>query len=235
MKQTVSLILVLCMLIFALASCGTSSTPSKTQTSHTHSFGNWTITKDATCTESGRKERVCSCGEKETQAIAALGHNWSNATCQKPKTCLRCGSTEGSTTSHSTRQGYCSICGNFINDLHDQALVFGTCVDEMSSANVSANFAYERGDLATAIQYLNVFADNISEMFKMYSQYPTDFDVMYDVINDLYNSYVDYIDSFNSKTTNSEKLKCVNAMIQTYTNWRLDVFRPAWETIWKYE
>ena len=41
-----------------------------------HDFGEWEITKDPTCTETGTKERTCSvCGVKETGAVDALGHN----------------------------------------------------------------------------------------------------------------------------------------------------------------
>lgn len=41
---------------------------------HNHSFGAWTVTQNATCTKNGLQERTCSCGEKETQEISALGH-----------------------------------------------------------------------------------------------------------------------------------------------------------------
>ena len=42
-----------------------------------HKFGDWTITKDATCTEAGSKERECTrCYEIETEVIPALGHTW---------------------------------------------------------------------------------------------------------------------------------------------------------------
>ena len=42
-----------------------------------HRWGEFTVTKEPTCTEDGSKERVCEvCGEKETVAIPALGHTW---------------------------------------------------------------------------------------------------------------------------------------------------------------
>lgn len=40
-----------------------------------HSFGEWTVTKEATETEAGAKKRVCECGAEETEAIPALGKN----------------------------------------------------------------------------------------------------------------------------------------------------------------
>ena len=39
-----------------------------------HSFGEWTVTKEATATETGEKERTCACGEKETETIPATGN-----------------------------------------------------------------------------------------------------------------------------------------------------------------
>ncbi len=38
-----------------------------------HSFGDWTVTKEATETENGARERSCICGAKETEAIPATG------------------------------------------------------------------------------------------------------------------------------------------------------------------
>ena len=45
--------------------------------SNGHSFGEWTVTTEAACTESGCRERTCSvCGKKETEEIPATGHNY---------------------------------------------------------------------------------------------------------------------------------------------------------------
>ena len=41
---------------------------------HTHAFGEWTTEKEATCTESGKAARRCSCGEIESKELPALGH-----------------------------------------------------------------------------------------------------------------------------------------------------------------
>ena len=41
------------------------------------SFGDWYITKEATCTSKGTKQRTCmGCGAAEIADIDALGHNW---------------------------------------------------------------------------------------------------------------------------------------------------------------
>ena len=70
-----------------------------------HTYGDWTITKEATCTESGSKERVCTvCDHKETEEIEALGHTYGDWTITKEakvgikgeetRTCSLCGETE---------------------------------------------------------------------------------------------------------------------------------------------
>ena len=41
---------------------------------HTHAYGEWVVVKEATELEEGLKERVCSCGEKETETIEKLVH-----------------------------------------------------------------------------------------------------------------------------------------------------------------
>ncbi len=48
-----------------------------------HSFGQWVITTDPTCTESGVETRTCACGETETRPVAALGHDWVGTDCDR--------------------------------------------------------------------------------------------------------------------------------------------------------
>ena len=44
--------------------------------SHVHNYGDFVIIKEATCQEEGLKERVCSCGKKETEKIPKLEHTY---------------------------------------------------------------------------------------------------------------------------------------------------------------
>lgn len=63
---------------------------------HTHTYSSWVVVDEPTCTEEGLRERTCSCGEKETEEIAALGHTASEAVRENEKepTCTEKGSYE---------------------------------------------------------------------------------------------------------------------------------------------
>jgi hypothetical protein len=71
-------------------------------TYHTHSYTS-TVTKQPTCETAGETTYTCSCGDSYVDKTKpmALGHSWVDATCTAPKTCLRCGVTEGSALSHN--------------------------------------------------------------------------------------------------------------------------------------
>ena len=45
-----------------------------------HAYGDWTVVREATCTEAGSKEKVCAnCGDKITEEIPAAGHQWNES------------------------------------------------------------------------------------------------------------------------------------------------------------
>ena len=67
-----------------------------------HVFGEWTVTKAATCTEAGVSTRTCTvCGAEETLTVPALGHKFGEWTETKAATCTEAGV--------STRT--CTVCG----------------------------------------------------------------------------------------------------------------------------
>ena len=72
-----------------------------------HTFGAWTVTKAATCTEAGTSVRTCTvCGAEETQTIPALGHNLT-ATAGKAATCTEAG---------NSAYWSCSRCHKYFSD-----------------------------------------------------------------------------------------------------------------------
>ncbi len=59
--------------------CGTVISGLEAIPAKGHSYGEWIITKAATCTEEGSQTRKCACGAAETQAIAVTAHTDENA------------------------------------------------------------------------------------------------------------------------------------------------------------
>lgn len=52
--------------------------PPDQSSDHIHEFSEWEIIEEATCNKNGIKERVCACGESETETITKLEHNYAN-------------------------------------------------------------------------------------------------------------------------------------------------------------
>lgn len=78
MKRVIGFTYMIMLLLTVLVSCG-----------HEHEWSEWKTLKDASCTEKGVRERVCECGEVESQELPLLDHregSWIidvNATCTK--------------------------------------------------------------------------------------------------------------------------------------------------------
>ena len=69
-----------------------------------HDYGEWFVTKPASCTQGGTEQRACQrsgCSARETRAIAATGHTWDSGTVTLSATCQRTG----------TRKYECTACG----------------------------------------------------------------------------------------------------------------------------
>jgi len=72
-----------------------------------HTYGNWHIINDATCTEAGAKERICTeCGTHDRNTIAPLGHTAEHHAA-RPETCTEDGNIE---------YWYCTTCERVFTD-----------------------------------------------------------------------------------------------------------------------
>ncbi|MBR2889163.1 MAG: Ig-like domain-containing protein [Oscillospiraceae bacterium] len=107
-----------------------------------HKFGNWVVTKNATCTEDGTERRDCvNCDHYETRTIEATGHNYKLVV--TAPTC-----TERGYTTHT-----CSVCGNSYVDSYVNATghKFGNWV-VTKNATCTEN-GQERQDCANCDHY----------------------------------------------------------------------------------
>ena len=67
---------------------GENTKPSEEKpTPHVHNYSDWKTVVTATCVKDGSEKRECSCGDKETRIIKALGHQWDNGKVTKAATC----------------------------------------------------------------------------------------------------------------------------------------------------
>ncbi|MBQ8294874.1 MAG: hypothetical protein IJX87_00410 [Clostridia bacterium] len=117
-----------CFSMFALSSCDMLLKKGARE-KHEHAFGEWVVT-EATCTTAGEKKRECSCGETETEAIAAKGHTEVKVP-GKASTCTEDGLTDGKK---------CSVCNTVLEEQkkidagsHEEdvlAAVSATCTEE---------------------------------------------------------------------------------------------------------
>jgi hypothetical protein len=99
MKKITILVCSLAACVLMLTACGDDSnlqvpTTVPTTEAHTHAFGEWATVKEATCTEMGQRERVCACGEKETQNVDIIDHVFGEWSTTKEATCNEKGEQE---------------------------------------------------------------------------------------------------------------------------------------------
>ena len=98
-----------------------------------HTFGEWTVTTEATCTEKGSRKHTCTvCGYEGTEEIAATGHSYSSewtkdstnhwhvATCEHTEEVSEkaahtfgdyVSNNDATTESDGTKTRKCSVCG----------------------------------------------------------------------------------------------------------------------------
>ena len=116
MKKSVLLILaVLFTLTLLFVACDSNKDPQPPSGSaeettapqveaHTHTFEEWEVLQQPTCSNAGEKARYCSCGEKQTDVVAALGHT-DVVDAAVAATCTATGKTEGK---------HCSVCNEVL-------------------------------------------------------------------------------------------------------------------------
>ena len=172
----------------------TTDTPEETTApSHTHSFSSPSVTRAATCTEAGSEERICACGEKETNTIAPLGHTEVvdkavSATCTvagmtEGKHCSVCGTvtvkqSEVKATGHSYKNGICTSCGEEDPSAIDPEKIYNEAIKLLNNGEYED--AYKKffiiKDMRDVSEYLDRFVwvcgkENFSNASGVYKSY----------------------------------------------------------------
>ena len=144
MKKTMKLALLVCLALLACALMFTACDSGNDSQVHVHSYGEWTITKIATCTMDGIKERDCSCGDIQSVPVPATGHSFGTWQITKEVTCTvdgsearscACGEKETRTisASHSWTEAdcinakTCKICNKAEGEALGHNFVNGKC------------------------------------------------------------------------------------------------------------
>ena len=111
MKRLIFLLVLVFTFVLALASCDMINPDNENGdgdecTNSEHNFGEWEIITEPTCVKDGLRERYCTCGEKESEEIAANGH------VMKGNVCIVCGKTFSEGLEFRTyHDGTCYVAG----------------------------------------------------------------------------------------------------------------------------
>ncbi len=104
MKKRIFAVLLVFATISLFAGCKDepAEKPDEGSGTHVHTYGDFVITKEATCTEAGEKTKTCTeCDDAQTEEIAPTGHTANRWTVKKEATC----------TSAGERCKKCTVCG----------------------------------------------------------------------------------------------------------------------------
>ena len=150
-----------------------------TQIEHTHSFGDWQITKEATCTETGTEMRTCECGYFEERELAALGHDYVDGKCSRcgetdPNYVPPCGhsserkeiTVEATCTQTGKAKIFCEECGEFLREekIPANGHKFGswqtttspTCTTSGTKYRICQNCSEKQSEEASALGHIYV-------------------------------------------------------------------------------
>ena len=90
--------------------CGYKIATGETIAALGHSWGEWSVVSNATCTEAGSQEHTCAtCGNTESEAIAALGHSYG-----EDGVCTACGAKKTDVVSYELVTLDSIAAGNYV-------------------------------------------------------------------------------------------------------------------------
>lgn len=120
------------------------------------------------------------------------GHIWKEATCTSPATCTKCGEKTGTASGkHSRRQGKCDYCGTFVKELEDEEEIISEAYYTMQTK-------------AQSIRLRNTFYGASADMYG-YLRLFNDLCYSFKKIQDVVNKYPDDFSTLIEPLNNLEK------------------------------
>lgn len=143
------------------ATCEHDITDSKAE----HSFGEWTVTKEATCTENGERKTTCTiCGYEKTEVTDKAEHTFGDWTVTKAAT----EEAEGS------RERSCSVCEYTATEAIEKLAHAHTFAEEWSSDKTNHWHAATCGHDVTDSKAEHSFVNEVCTICE-YSRIPEGF------------------------------------------------------------
>ena len=113
---------------------------------HTHSFGEWMIVTNPTCTETGIKEWECDCGHTERSEVAATGHQWDEGKVTK----------EATKNSDGVRTFTCTVCKKTRTEVVKAVAAISEPSDHVDTSETTQSESLpEKGESAGELQSSN--------------------------------------------------------------------------------
>ncbi len=114
----------------------------------------------STTTEPNKSEDYVDPDEEDDEVVSSAGsstcsHTYKSATCTKPKTCSKCGKTQGSKLGHTfkpatcTRPNECKVCGVLSGKALGHNYVLGECTNCKDYSKSYCPKLYFTGDMST--------------------------------------------------------------------------------------
>ena len=152
-------------LVCLLTACAEDSTkPSASDDQeHIHNFGQWVVTQ-ASCTQDGWQERVCDCGEKETQTIEATGHQ-ETVIQGREATCTQTGLTEGK---------YCAVCHAVLEEQQEITATDHQAVKDQAKAPTCTESGLTEGQHCSVCNTVLVKQEKIDPLGHEFKNYVSD-------------------------------------------------------------
>ena len=185
-----------------------------------HSYGSWTVTKNATCSSEGSKYRTCSnCSVKDTVTIPASSHSYTSVTV--PATCK-----EYAKTTYT-----CTACGHSYTESGSGMTQWSTTKPTGVAENlIETKTQYRYSDYETKTSYESSLAGytQVSSAWDTATsgtiQYVKSWPTGYDTSNSLYSTYNKTPKTAGTTTTTKTTVSSDTVTGYIYYHWCTNAF-----------